>query len=440
MKKDFRNNKGQKLLKIAKKIIPGGNQLLSKRSEIFLPDLWPNYYTKAKGCELWDLEKNRFYDFAGMGVTTCILGYADKDVNSAVNKAVKNSTMTTLNTYEEVELAEKLLDLHKWAEQVRFARTGGEACSIAIRLARAATGKDKILFCGYHGWHDWYLSANLKQKNLDDQLLPGLESKGVPSNLRDSVYPFGVNDYESFESALKKFDNKIGAVIMEPVRSAKTDLDFLKKVRKKTKQIGAVFIFDEITSGFRETIGGYHLKYKINPDVAILSKAMSNGYPSSAIIGIKSVMDQAQDTFVSSCMWTERIGFAAALATINKIEKKQVIKKLVSTGKKIKNGWMKAAKDTNLKISTAGIHPIPELKFNYTNFNEISTYFIQEMLDRGFLANTRLGTTFAYKDKIIDLYIENVHEVFRDIEKYLSKNSKLPLKGPIRHTTFKRLI
>ena len=163
MKKNFKNSKGQKLLKVAKKIIPGGNQLLSKRSEIFLPDLWPSYYTKAKGCELWDLEKNRFYDFAGMGVTTCILGYADKDVNSAVTKAVKNSTMTTLNTYEEVELAEKLIDLHKWAEQVRFARTGGEACSIAIRLARAATGKDKILFCGYHGWHDWYLSANIKQ-------------------------------------------------------------------------------------------------------------------------------------------------------------------------------------------------------------------------------------------------------------------------------------
>ena len=184
MKKNFKNNKGQKLLKIAKKIIPGGNQLLSKRSEIFLPDQWPSYYTKAKGCELWDLEKNHFYDFAGMGVTTCILGYADKDVDKVVTNAIKNSTMTTLNTYEEVQLAEKLLDLHKWAEQVRFARTGGEACSIAIRLARAATGKDKILFCGYHGWHDWYLSANLKKKNLDDQLLPGLESKGVPSNLK----------------------------------------------------------------------------------------------------------------------------------------------------------------------------------------------------------------------------------------------------------------
>lgn len=440
MKKNFKNNKGQKLLKVAKKIIPGGNQLLSKRSETFLPNQWPSYYTKAKGCKIWDLEKNNFYDFAGMGVTTCILGYADKDVDKVVTKAIKNSTMTTLNTYEEVQLAEKLLDLHNWAEQVRFARTGGEACSIAIRLARAASGKDKILFCGYHGWHDWYLSANLKQKNLDNQLLPGLESKGVPSNLKDSVYPFGVNDYGSFEKALSKFNNKIAAVIMEPVRSAKTDLNFLKKVRKKAKEIGAVFIFDEITSGFRETVGGYHLKYKINPDVAILSKAMSNGYPSSAIIGKKNVMDQAQDTFVSSCMWTERIGFAAALATIDKIEKKQVIKKLIDTGKKIKKGWLKAAKDAEIDISTAGIHPIPELKFNYLKSNEISTYFIQEMLYRGFLANTRLGTTFAYTDKIINLYLENTNDVFKQIKKHLSSNSKFPLKGPIRHTTFKRLI
>ena len=206
------------------------------------------------------------------------------------------------------------------------------------------------------------------------------------------------------------------------------------------KEIGAVFIFDEITSGFRETVGGYHLKYKINPDVAILSKAMSNGYPSSAIIGKKSVMDQAQDTFVSSCMFTERIGFAAALATIKKIEKNKVLKRLIDTGKKIKGGWIKSAKDAGIDVSTAGIHPIPELKFNYSKSDEISTYFIQEMLYRGFLANTRLGTTFAYNDKIINRYLENTNEVFRKIKKYLSLGIKFPLKGPIRHTTFKRLI
>ena len=143
-----KSNKGQKLLKKAKEIIPGGNQLFSKRSELFLPELWPAYYKKAKGCNIWDLNNKRYIDFAGMGVTTCILGYADSDVNKAVKYAVNNATMGTLNSYEEVELAEELVKMHPWSDSVRFARTGGEACSIAIRIARAASQKDKILFCG----------------------------------------------------------------------------------------------------------------------------------------------------------------------------------------------------------------------------------------------------------------------------------------------------
>ena len=215
----YKMSKGQKLLKRAKKIIPGGNQLLSKRSEIFLPGQWPSYYKKAKGSKVWDLDNKIYNDFAGMGVTTCILGYADKDVNNAVKKAINNSSMNTLNSYEEVELAEKLIDLHPWAEQARFARTGGEACAIAIRLARAATGKNVVLFCGYHGWHDWYLSANLKKNSLDNQLLPGLEPKGVPKTLKRTAYPFNINDTNSFKKAVQMFKGKIAAIIMEPVRS-----------------------------------------------------------------------------------------------------------------------------------------------------------------------------------------------------------------------------
>ena len=153
--------KGQDLYKKAKKIIPGGSMLLSKRPEMFLPENWPSYYSKAKGCEVWDLDDNKYYDFAGMGVTACILGYADDDVDNAVKNAINNGSMNTLNSFEEVELAEKLIDIHPWAEMIRFARTGGEACAIVIRIARAASSKDHIAFCGYHGWHDWYLSANL---------------------------------------------------------------------------------------------------------------------------------------------------------------------------------------------------------------------------------------------------------------------------------------
>ena len=440
MKKIRYKSKGIKLLEKAKKIIPGGNQLLSKRSEIFLPGQWPSYYKKAKGCKVWDLDNKSYYDFAGMGVTTCILGYADNDVNNAVKKAINNASMNTLNSYEEVELAEKLIALHPWAEQVRFARTGGEACAIAIRLARSYTNKDIVLFCGYHGWHDWYLSANLEKNHLDDQLLPGLKSKGVPRSLSESIYPFKVNDIKSFNKAVDRFKGRIAAVIMEPVRSDPPNINFLKSVRSTAKKIGAIFIFDEITSGFRETVGGFHLKLNINPDVAILSKAMSNGYPSSAIIGVKPVLDEAQNTFISSCMWTERIGFVAALATIKKIQKKNIINHLIKYGKMIKNGWSDAATNNKLDINISGLDPIPQFSFNYKNNKELETFFIQELKNRGFLANTRLGTTYSYNKKIVNMYLDLVDDVFRRISKILANSSKVPLKGPVRHSTFQRLI
>ena len=163
--------KGIKLWNKAKKIIPGGTQLLSKRSEQFLPEQWPSYFKKAKGVEIWDLDGNKFIDMSLMGVGACILGYADDDVNDSVKKIIDKGTMTTLNCPEEVELAELLLHLHPWADMVRYAKTGGEAMAIAVRIARAYTRKDTIAFCGYHGWHDWYLSANLADdKNKPTQI------------------------------------------------------------------------------------------------------------------------------------------------------------------------------------------------------------------------------------------------------------------------------
>src|SRR3989344_9333063 len=210
--------KGIALWNKAKKIIPGGNQLLSKRSEMFLPDGWPSYFKKAKGAEVWDLDGNKFIDMSIMGIGSCVLGYADPDVNKAVEKAVREGSMNTLNSPEEVELAELLLKIHPWAGMVRYARGGGEAASIAIRIARAYTGKDKIAFCGYHGWHDWYLSSNLAgDKNLDGHLLPGLKPKGVPRGLQGTALPFHYNNIEELESIMAK-NSDIGCIVMEPAR------------------------------------------------------------------------------------------------------------------------------------------------------------------------------------------------------------------------------
>ncbi|MGZ7068533.1 MAG: aminotransferase class III-fold pyridoxal phosphate-dependent enzyme [Methanobacterium sp.] len=317
------HSKGYKLWNKAKEILPGGSQLLSKRSEMFLPDLWPSYYKKAKGVEIWDLDDNKYIDMSIMGVGTCILGYADDDVNNAVKRAVDNGSMSTLNCYEEVELAEILLNLHPWAEMVRYARTGGESMAIAIRIARAYSNKDKIAFCGYHGWHDWYLSANLEnEKNLNGQLLPGLKPLGVPSNLSGNTIPFNYNKIEELEEIIN--NNDIGVIVVEPIRHDHPKKGFLESIREIADDIGAVLIFDEITSGFRMNIGGIHELYNVNPDIVVYGKALSNGYPMAAIIGKHDVMNASQDSFISSTYWTERIGPTASIATINKMKEKNM--------------------------------------------------------------------------------------------------------------------
>jgi len=322
---------------------------------------------------------------------------------------------------------------------VRFARTGGEACAIAIRIARAASGKDHIAFCGYHGWHDWYLSANLTDgKNLNSQLLPGLDTKGVPKGLKGTTYPFFYNDIQSFNNVISNYGQDIGVIIMEPQRGIPPKDDFLVKIREKADEKNMVLVFDEVSSGFHNNLGGIHLTLGVCPDIAVFAKAMGNGYPISAVIGRRQVMDVAQDTFISSTMWTERIGFVAALATIKKMEQESVQKILVDHGSRIKSGWRNISHQTGVKIDVVGLDSVPSFSFNYDNAIELLTYFNQEMLKRGFLANGSLAATFAYDKNIIEKYLKNVSEVFHQI-KSLDFDVAKKLEGRPKHTTFKRL-
>ena len=432
-------NKGQKLLNSAKKIITGGNQLLSKRSEMFLPGLWPNYYKKAKGCKIWDLENKMYYDFAGMGVTSCVLGYSDRDVNKALFNALRNGSMSTLNSPEEYELAKEFLKIHKWAGMAKFSKSGGEACMVAIRIARAFTKKQNIAFCGYHGWHDWYLATNMSNsKNLDKQLLPGLKTKGVSTTFTGSIKPFSYNDINSLKKLFEKKNNNIGIIVMEPMRAVPPKNNFLQKVKKIAKKNNTILIFDEITSGFKDNYGGIHLKFKVNPDIAIFGKSIGNGYPISAIIGKKKIMQVAQDTFISSTMWTERLGFVAANATLKKLKKLNVNRKISRYGIMIKKKWLYLAKKNNLDISVSGINAIPSFKFKNEKNLEMITFFNQEMLKSGFLANNLLATTFAYNEKIINTYLREVEKVFKKISVSIKKK-KFDLKGPVKHSTFRRL-
>ena len=433
-------NKGQKLWKKVKEIIPWGTCLLSKTSEMFLPEKWPSYFEKAKGIKVWDLDGNEFFDFSIMGVGSCILGYNDKDVNKAVKEVIDKGNMCTLNSPEEVELARILLKMHKWAGMVRYARTGGEAMAIAVRIARAYTGKDKIAFCGYHGWHDWYLSANLSDdKNLDGHLLPGLKPTGVPMVLKGTVFPFTYNKIEELENIVRH--NEIGAIVMEPMRNYWPENNFLKKVRDIATKIKAVLIFDEITSGFRMRVGGVHTLFNVEPDIVVYAKGISNGYPMGVIVGKKKIMKTAEKSFISSTYWTERIGPAAAIATIKKMKEKNVPQHLIKIGKKIKEEWYEISKAKGLKIKITGIDPLATFKFDYGKGSQaVMTLFTQEMLKRGYLAGKSVYVSYSHKEKDVKNYLKDVDEVFGKI-KYAIEKEKIYnlLEVPVAKSGFKRL-
>lgn len=432
-------NEGLKLWNEAKRLMPGGTQLLSKRSEMFLPEQWPSYFDRAKGVEVWDLDGNHYIDMSIMGVGACILGYADDDVNEAVKQVIDKGSMCTLNSFEEVQLAKLLLSLHPWAGMVRYARTGGEAMAIAVRIARAYSGKDQVAFCGYHGWQDWYLASNLADdKSLDGHLLPGLKPLGVPRGLKGTAIPFNYNRADELEKIVA--NNDIGAIVLEPVRHHEPKDDFLGRVRRIADRIGAVLIFDEITSGWRMNIGGVHSLYQVFPDIAVYAKAMGNGFPMAAIVGKREVMEMAQESFISSTYWTERVGPVAAIATINKMVEKQVPAHLCQIGNLVSVGWKKAASKHGLKIDVAGIPPLTTFTLNYGNSLELHTLFTQEMLKRGFLAAKSVYVSYSHQERHVAEYLGSVDEVFGIIKKAIEKNSVTDLlRGPVAHSGFKRL-
>lgn len=433
---------GIDLYERAKKLIPGGTQLLSKRPELFLPEYWPAYYSKCYGVDVIDLDGNRYIDMSICGVGACILGYADPDVDEAVRIAMDSGTMCTLNCPEEVELAELLCTLHPWAEMVKYARGGGEAMSMAVRIARAATERDKVAFCGYHGWHDWYLAANIADNsNLDGQLLPGLSPSGIPRSLNSTAMPFLYNMPDTLDQIVEQYCNQLAAIVMEPVRHSEPSRGFLHYVRETAEKIGAVLIFDEVTSGWRMNSGGIHLLYGINPDIAVFAKGISNGYPMAALIGKRAVMESAQTTFISSTYWTEKIGFTAALATIRKIISQNVPGHLNRIGNTVRNIWSQMAYKYGLNISVHGIPPLSVFSFDYGDMSQaIHTLFTQEMLKRGFLASKAFYATYAHNNNHVDTYASAVNEVFKIVSEAIKNNSvERTIHGPVAHSGFKRL-
>jgi glutamate-1-semialdehyde 2,1-aminomutase len=431
--------KGQALWERAKRVIPGGNMLLSKRAEMFLPEQWPAYFSRAKGCRVWDLDGRELIDMSIMGIGTNLLGYGHPEVDAAVAATVAAGNMSTLNCPEEVWLAERLIALHPWAEMARFARSGGEANAIAIRIARAATGRDTVAICGYHGWHDWYLATNLQNTSgLEEHLLPGLQPNGVPSALAGTVQPFTFNRLDQLEAIASH--HALAAVKMEVQRTQPPDPGFLEGVRALCNRLGIVLIFDECTSGFRETFGGLHLKYGVEPDMAMFGKSLGNGYAITATIGRRSVMEAAQTSFISSTFWTERIGPTAALKTLDVMERERSWEQVTSTGLELRRQWQALANRHGLTISHNGLPALTGFAIQSESALKYKTLITQEMLKMGYLAATSFYTSLAHTPEVIEAYLEVLDGVFSliaDCEAGLSVDELL--EGPVCHSGFRRL-
>ena len=432
-------NTGQKLWKRAKKIIPGGNMLLSKRPDYFLPGKWPTYFKKTRDCNIWDLDGKKYLDMSLMGVGTNILGYRNARVDRAVKESLKLGNLSTLNSPEEVYLAEKLISMHDWASMVKFTRSGGEANAVAIRIARSSTNKEKVAICGYHGWHDWYLATNLVQEDrLNNHLIEGLSPVGVPKGLSGSVFSFKYNDFNELEKLIKK--HNIGIIKMEVIRNFQPKNNFLEKVRDICNKKNIILIFDECTTGFRQTFGGIHKHYGVNPDMAIFGKALGNGYAINAIIGKEKIMRNAEKTFISSTFWTEKTGYVAALKTLEEMEKIKSWKQITAKGYQIRKKWARLANKYNLKIDFMGIPAISSFYIKSKNFIKYKTLITQELLKDSILASNVIYFSTKHNQAMIQRYMFSLEKVFKLIaECENGRNIDELLKSKTSHNFFQRL-
>ena len=425
----------------AKETIPGGTQLLSKRPEMFAPGQWPAYYREARGCEVIDLEGRRYTDMSLGGILSTILGYADPDVNAAVMRRVGLGSMSTLQTHDEVELAELLLEIHPWAEQARFTRAGGESMAVAVRIARARTGRDRVALCGYHGWHDWYLAANLGGEKLGDHLLPGLDPAGVPAGLSGHTLTFHYNQLDELDALIAEHGEELAAVVLEPTRHSDPDPGFLEGVRERCDRIGACLVFDEISIGWRLCLGGAHRKFGIEPDLAVFAKALGNGFPIGAIIGNRDTMEAAQSSFISSTFWTEGVGPAAALACLRKQMTIDVPAHLATIGSQVIEGWKALGTKHGVPVVTPGRPEMALLGFDHPEAAALTTLMTARMLHRGFLAGGGFNAMLAHEPRHVSAYLDALDEVFTELAEAIENGDIASrIGGPVKHSGFARLM
>lgn len=422
--------RSQELYRRALALIPGGTQLVSRRPTRYASGISPIYAARAKGARFWDVDGNEYIDWAS-GIGAIILGYCDEVVDGAVREQISRGTMYSINHELEIELAEELCRTIPCAEMVRYAKCGGEACAMAVRIARGTTGRDKILFCGYHGWHDWYLAANLAEDaSLNEHLFPGIEPIGVPQALAGTAIPFPYGDLSALGELLDIHRGKVAALIMEPLRSELPPEGYLAGVRRLCDQHHVILIFDEISSGFRTRLGGIQELVGVTPDIAVFAKAISNGYPMAAVVGKRAVMEPAGRMFISSTYWSDCVGLRAALTTIQELRRRDVPAQLERLGDEIIRRMNEVAIETGVPVKCCGIPTHPVMQFQIDDEtrprkgvgvppkqgadfkSKLTTLYIQEMAKRGCHGYAAFYLNAAQGPAEVEQTIAAVREVF----------------------------
>ncbi len=370
---------------------------------MFVEGAYPVFLERGHGCRVWDVDGREYVDYI-LGLASITLGYGYPAVAEAVRAQIDAGSIFSLPHPLEAEIAERLTEVIPCAEMVRFLKTGSEANTAAVRVARAATGRDTIVYCGYHGWHDWYAVTTPR-------------SKGIPKATNDLIVPFGFNDLTSLEAALEQHRGQVAAVIMEAVLLDEPARGFLEGVRAAAHRHGAVLIFDEIVSGFRWAVGGAQEYFGVVPDLATFGKGMANGLPLAAVVGRTELMREFEDIFVSSTFGGDTLALAAARAVLAEYRLRPVIEHLWKIGRRFQDGFRRAVSRTGVPVECVGFPVHPKIVFKNEGDEVrrlLMSLFLQETARRGVIFHfAGFNVSFSHRDADVDETLVACEEALR---------------------------
>ena len=420
-------SKSEELYNRALGLIPSVTQTLAKGPSQYVKGVAPKYLVKGKGSHVWDVDGNEYIDYM-MGVGPLSLGYAYPKVDEAIKKQLEDGITFSMMHPLEVEVAELIRDVVPNAEAVRYSKTGADATSAAVRLARAYTGKNKILCCGYHGWHDWYIAVTAR-------------NRGIPEAVRANSFTFNYND---LDSVINSIDNDVAALILEPVVFQEPTNNFLHKLAGLCEEKDVVLIFDEMWTGFRMALGGAQEYFGISPDLATYSKAVANGMPISILTGKRKIMDLAdEDIFFYTTFGGEALSLAATKATIEELRDKNVPKYLNDQGKKIKDGYNSISQKLGMDYTkTTGYNWRSLIMFDQKGGDPLlqKSLVQQEMFKRGILWQGFHNMSFSHTDVDAEYTLKVYEEVLPILKKAVEQNNiKQLLRGEPVQPVFRKV-